>query len=133
MLQFRAATAIGSLKPKEAAQDRRCLAHRRAGKTRWLVEHDLPKDGNIIGGRIGPKRWQKPGGNEDVALDCPFRCAPMVTKPVTEGLSSRVLARLQGGKRNSVAFLQECEKADGAKPSLPRPVLPTRAWWRPVT
>ena len=56
MLQFRAATAIGSLKPKEAAQDRRCLAHRRAGKTRWLVEHDLPKDGNIIGGRIGPKR-----------------------------------------------------------------------------
>ena len=50
MLQFRAATAIGSLKPKEAAQDRRCLAHRRAGKTRWLVEHDLPKDGNISRG-----------------------------------------------------------------------------------
>ena len=111
MLQFRAAAAIGRLKLKEAAQDCRCLADHRAGKIRRLLEDDLPKDGNIIGGRIGPKRWQKPSGNEDVVLDRPFRRAAMVTKPVAKGLSSRVAARLQGKRRNNAAFLQEFESA----------------------
>ena len=60
----------------------------------------------------------------------------MVTKPVTEGISSRVSARLQGGKRNNAAFLQESEKATCAKPSPLQARLcdlPTFAGFRAAT